>query len=98
MARIKIDIDALKSNASALEGRIAELQNLNSRLESLIAQIQASWEGQASIVYIAKLTAQAAKSKKMVEVLMEYKKYVETAISKFSSVDTNAANKIKNSF
>ena len=98
MAKIKIDIDALKSNASSLEGRITELQNLNTRLENLIARIQASWEGQASIIYIAKITAQAAKAKKMVDVLMEYKKYVESAISKFSTVDNNSANRIKSSF
>ena len=98
MAKIKIDIDALKSNASSLEGRIAELQALNTRLEGLIARIQASWEGQASIIYIAKITAQATKAKKMVEVLQEYKKYVESAFNKFSSIDSNSANRIKNSF
>lgn len=98
MAKIKVDIEALKSNASSLEGRIAELQNLNTRLEALIARIQASWEGQASIIYIAKITAQAAKAKKMVEVLTEYKKYVENAVAKFSNVDSTSANKIKGSF
>ena len=98
MAKIKVDIEALKSNASSLEGRIAELQNLNNRLEALIARIQASWEGQASIIYIAKITAQAAKAKKMVEVLTEYKKYVENAVAKFSNVDSTSANKIKGSF
>ena len=98
MAKIKVDIEALKSNASSLEGRIAELQNLNTRLEALISRIQASWEGQASIIYIAKITAQAAKAKKMVEVLTEYKKYVENAVSKFSNVDSTSANKIKGSF
>ena len=98
MAKIKIDIDALKTNATSLETRITELQNLNTRLETLIARIQGSWEGQASVMYIAKITAQAAKAKKMVEVLMEYKKYVESAISKFSTIDNNSANKIKNSF
>lgn len=98
MAKIKIDVEALKSNASSLEGRIAELQNLNTRLEALISRIQASWEGQASIMYIAKITAQAAKAKKMVEVLTEYKKYVDNAVTKFSDVDRASANKIKGSF
>ncbi len=98
MAKIKIDIDALKSNAASIEGKIAELQDLNTRLENLIARIQGSWEGQASIVYIAKMTAQATKAKKMVEVLNEYKKYVDSAVTKFSTIDRNAANRIKNSF
>lgn len=98
MAKIRIDIDALKSNATSLEARIVELQDLNTRLENLIARIQGSWEGQSSVIYIAKITAQAAKTKKMVDVLQEYKKYVEKAISNFSTVDNNSANKIRGSF
>ncbi|MBO5869589.1 MAG: WXG100 family type VII secretion target [Clostridia bacterium] len=98
MAKIKIDVEALKSNAALLDARIAELQSLNQRLEALIARIQASWEGQASIIYIAKMIAQATKAKKMVDVLLEYKKYVETTIQKFSTIDDNSANKIRNSF
>lgn len=98
MAKIKIDIDALKSDSSVLEQRINDLQGLNARLESLIARIQSSWEGQASIVYIAKITAQAAKAKRMVEVLTEYKKYVDSAVNKFTSLDNRAANQIRGSF
>ena len=98
MDKIKIDIDALKSNASSLEARITELQNLNVRLENLIARIQASGGGEGSIIYMSKISAQAAKAKKMVDVLVEYKKYVESAVMKFSTVDNNSANRIKNSF
>ena len=98
MAKVQIDVEALKANVTSLEARIAELQNLNTRLENLITRIQSSWEGQASLVYIAKISAQAIKAKKMVDVLTEYKKYVESAISKFSSIDNDSANKIKNSF
>ena len=98
MAKIKVDVDALKSNASSLEARIVELQNLNTRLENLISRIQASWEGQSSEIYIAKITAQAVKAKKMVDVLTEYKKYVDNAVEKFSGVDSSSANKIKNAF
>lgn len=98
MAKIKIDADGLKANAAALDTRISDLQNLITKLEDLIARIQGSWEGQASIMYIAKLLAQSAKAKKMVEVLQEYKKYVEKALSKFTELDSGSANKINSSF
>lgn len=98
MAKIKVDIEALTSNSSALNSRIAELQNLNSRLEDLINRIDSSWEGQASLTYISTMRNHASKAKKMVDVLTEYKKYVDSAISKFSNVDKNAAAKIRGSF
>ena len=98
MAKIKVDIDALTSNSSALNSRIAELQSLNSRLEDLINRIDSSWEGQASLTYINTMRNHAAKAKKMVDVLTEYKKYVDSAISKFSNVDKDAAAKIRGSF
>lgn len=98
MAKIKVDVDALQRNASALEARISELQALNTRLEQLMARMQASWEGQSSALYLAKLSAQAQKARKMVDVLEEYKKYVETAVEKFSGADRDYAGKIRNSF
>lgn len=98
MARIKADIDALMGNSSVLNSKIAELQSLNSRLEELINRIDSSWEGQASMTYINTMRTHAAKAKKMVAVLTEYKKYVDSAISKFSNVDKDAAAKIRRSF
>lgn len=98
MAKIRIDIDALKSNSSSIENRINELQSLNTRLTNLINRIQSSWEGQACEIYIAKITVQAEKARKMIDVLVEYKKYVDTTISKFSATDNSAAHKIKSSF
>ena len=98
MAKIKVDVDALSANSTALNSRISELQNLNNRLEDLINRIESSWEGQASLIYINIMRNHALKAKKMVDVLMEYKKYVDSAISKFSGVDKDSASKIRSSF
>ncbi len=98
MARIKVDVDALTANSSALSNRISELQGLNSRLEGLIDRIESSWEGAASLIYINTMRAHAAKAKKMVCVLEEYKKYVDEAVAKFSTVDKEAAAKIRASY
>lgn len=98
MAKIKIDENALRANAIALNARISELQSLNNRLNELIARIGDSWDGQASVAFINRMTAQAAKAKKMEEVLQEYKNYVESTVEKFTTLDNSAASRIRGSF
>ncbi len=98
MSKIRIDVEALKANSNSLSKKIAELQALNAKLTLLIERIKASWEGNASVAYIVKITAQKIKAEKMVEVLSEYKKYVDAAVSKFTTTDTQSANKINGSF
>lgn len=98
MAKIRVDVESLRGNSAQLNARITELQNLNARLENLINRIETSWEGQSSVTYISIMRGYANKASKMVIVLTEYKKYVDGAIEKFSSVDKSSANKIRNSF
>lgn len=98
MAKIRVDIESLKSNSAQLESRISELQALNTRLESLISRIESSWEGQSSATYISVMRGYASKAVKMIDVLTEYKKYIDGAVEKFSSVDKSSANKIRGSF
>lgn len=98
MPKIKIDTEALKQNETSLGNKIAELQAIISRLENLIERINDSWEGGASELFISKIRAQAEKTKKMVDLLTEYKKYVTETIAKFSTLDNDSATKINNSF
>lgn len=98
MAKIKIDTEALKQNETSLENKISELQEIIARLDNLIERINDSWEGGASELFIAKIRAQATKTKKMIDLLTEYKKYVTETISKFSTIDNDSASKINNSF
>lgn len=98
MAVIKLDDNALKTRSAELSARIAELQNLNARLESLINRIDASWEGQSSIAYITTMRGYAERANKMVEVLTEYKKYVDTVLERIPSHDNISSNRIRGSF
>ena len=98
MAKIKIDENALRANAIALNTRISDLQALNNRLDALIIRIGDSWDGSASEAYIARITEQAAKAKQMVKILQEYKNYVETTVQKFTDLDSRAASRIRGSF
>lgn len=98
MAKIKVNLEALKGNSTQLADRIRELQGLNTRLETLINRIEASWEGQASATYITQMRRYADQAKKMIGVLTEYKKYVDGAVEAFTNRDRTAASRIRGSF
>ena len=98
MAQIRIDVEALRGNSTQIKAKIQELQNLNARLETLLARIEGSWEGQSSTTYIQIMRGYADKAAKMVEVLTEYKNYVDSTVEKFSGVDQSAATRLRGSF
>lgn len=98
MAKIRMDIESLKSNSSKLSSKISELEGLNNRLESLIARIESSWDGQASETYCIKMREHLAKAKDLIKVLTAYKEYVDNAVEKFKSLDHSAGNGIKGAF
>ena len=45
MANIRIDTDGLQNNISSMRAYVNELDSLNARTQSLLAQIASSWEG-----------------------------------------------------
>lgn len=98
MAKIRIDIDALKRSSSELSGKIAELNELNSRYEALINEISSTWEGDSSAAYTAKMREYRDKAVKTASLLTEYKRYVDKAIETFNDVDRRSASRINGSF
>lgn len=98
MAKIDIDVAQLRANSSSMQGKITELQQLNSSLESLILRIGDSWEGQASEAYVALMQGYAARARNMEGVLEEFKKYIDDAANKFENLDNSSASKIRSSF
>ena len=95
MAEIRVNTDGLMSNKQAIEQRIIELEALNTKLAGLIERINDSWEGAASEQYIAKMRTYKMKAENMVEVLSEFKKYIEEAIAKFEHQDKSGASRIR---
>lgn len=95
MAKIKINEDGLRENKKAIEAKISELYSLNERLTELIARIGSSWEGDASTQYINTMTHYKQKAETMIDVLTEFKKYIEGAIRRFEEVDSSGARKIQ---
>ncbi len=94
MAEIRIDDSALSGNIQTLSGQIDELEQLNSQLYALLNQIAESWEGEACVQYIASMTTRREKAEQMVEVLNEFKKYMEEALEQFQEEDQSSASKI----
>ena len=98
MAKIKIDIDALVSNRSALVSQIQELAGYNRTLGTLIEEIKNNWEGGTSEDYYSMMRGYYNQAAKMMDVLQEFKKYADTTINKFETLDNQSASRIRNSF
>ena len=82
MANIRIDTDGLQNNISSMRAYVNELDSLNARTQSLLAQIASSWEGEASTAYINIMTERMQKAGQMKELLQEFLSYMEDARTK----------------
>lgn len=91
---IKIKVDELKKNAVAINAKINELNDLNKRLNDLIERINSSWLGNAAELYVNLMRGHLERIKKMINVLTEYKKYVDNCVNEFSELDQNSANSL----
>jgi len=98
MAKIKIDIEALRSNKTALESQIQELTNYNVELASLIEEIKSGWDGTPAEDYYRMMHGYYNQAVKMIEALQEFKKYAENAINRFEALDAQSASRIRGSF
>ena len=98
MAKIKVDESMLRKNSQEIAAKIQELGELNERLKTLIIRIQDSWDGNASTAYINMMNNYAGQAAEMVSVLKEFKSYVDTAVTKFESMDKSAASRLRGSF
>ena len=98
MAKFKVDITALRTDEKALDQQIQELTELNKRLETLLGRIESSWEGDASTTYLRVMRTYAAQAANMVEVLKEFKSYVNNAADTFETFDKKTASRIWGSF
>lgn len=98
MAKLTVKITDLRSNQSALEKHIADLEALNRRLETLLARIESSWEGDASDSYIRVMRTYAEQASNMVQVLTEFKTYVNKTADTFETLDKNVSSRIWGAF
>ena len=94
----RINLDEIINNRNNLKKYIEDLKNLNSRLEQLINKIGDSWQGDASTSYINMMRKYADQARQMEQVLEEFDKYADSAVTRFSKTDEESANSIKNSF
>lgn len=95
MSKIKVDIQGLRENASTLDGAVSEMDALYSRLNSLIAQLEATWDGAASEAYVDRLRKDARKVKDAAAITKEFARYGRKTAEKFEAIDR--ANKLMES-
>lgn len=98
MAKLKVEISGLRTNQANLEKQIAELESLNRRLETLLGRIESSWDGDASDSYIRVMRGYAQQAANMVEVLKEFKTYVNKTADTFETLDKTVASRIFGAF
>lgn len=95
MALIKVNIEGLQANKQAISQKINQLQNYNNRLSSILAQIEAGWEGEASEKYAAAMRVYQRKAEQMVSVLYEFQSYMDQAAVRFEQQDKTGGARIR---
>ena len=98
MAIIKIDPEILRQASSKIANQTSELNGYNGKLNNLIEDIHGKWKGDASNKYYNLMLSYRQKAVQMEAVLQAFKKYADTAVNTFESLDAQAASKIRNSF
>ena len=98
MAHIRINYDGLQQQSSAMRSCIHNYEAVISRTNSLLAQIQESWEGNASMNYTQRMANYMQQIRKMIEVLNRFRTISDSVANRFSATDTNCANIINRSF
>ena len=87
MPRIKIDPEVLRAASNKIASQITELNTYNGKLTSLLEDIHTKWTGDASNKYYNLMLSYGKKAKHMESVLSAFKKYSDTAVNKFETLD-----------
>lgn len=95
MAKIDIDVETIRSSASTLEAKVNELKVMRFNLFKLINNINDTWDGEASEVYINKLEGYLIKIDNMVDIYIDYKKYLDDVADKFENLDASCITVLK---
>ena len=98
MARIKIDPEILRSASKKMTAQISELEAYNQKLGTLLEDIHVKWKGNASNKYYNLMLSYKKKAEHMVNVLRAFKKYADTSVNHFESLDQECARSIRRSF
>lgn len=98
MANIKINFDGLDQNASALNTKLANYNDLLNRMTQMRQRIKSTWEGKSAESWDNIMEQYIAKSNKYIDVINGFLDYTKNVSSNFSQLDSECANIINNSF
>ena len=98
MPKIKINEEILLGAGKKVQTQISELNAYNGKLSGLLNEIHTGWAGKSSNQYYDLMMEYHKKAVHMETLLAAFKKYSDTAVSKFQTLDQECANKINNSF
>lgn len=98
MPKININEEILLTASKKVENQISELHADNEKLAGLLNEIHDQWVGKDSNTYYELMMSYHKKAVHMETLLAAFKKYSDTAVAKFQTLDQECANKINNSF
>lgn len=98
MPVIKIDPEILADSSKKIGAQITELNGFNIKLNALIEEIHEQWKGNASNKYYNLMLTYKQRATQMENILATFKKYADTTVNKFQTLDQECASRIRNSF
>jgi WXG100 family type VII secretion target len=98
MSLIVINTDGLEQISKKLEKSINEIQQKNDALEDLINEMEGTWDGESSLMYVSMMRSSLKRMRKVETLLRTFKKYVDEVITRFGNSDKKSASKINSAF
>ena len=98
MGQLRFDIDSLRSYVNTMNGHISEYEALNAQLETMSADIVATWKGEASQAYTQMMGNYVVQAKKLTEILQQFRGYAQDTADQFETLATSWACRFRLSF
>lgn len=98
MADFRAEIDSLREEAKQLQTQINKYKELEKKINTLLVRMRSSWEGDACNSYMNMMALYQGRINKMIQVLTDYKSYVEKSVTIIEDKDREIASQINNSF
>ena len=93
--QIRITPDQMRSRAGEYRQQQAEVENVISRMDSLLSELQGEWEGEASRAYSARFSELRPGSVTAHELIREIAQALDATAQSLEEVDANIASQFR---
>ena len=93
--QIRITPDQMRSRAGEYRQQQAEVENVISRMDSLLSELQGEWEGEAARAYSARFSELRPGFVKAQELIGEIAQALDATAQSLEEVDANIASQFR---